>query len=114
MPICRPIPMIRLASGRPDDLDTDNSRRFKPAIPDPALDARFRSPDLRQDAGLPVLSSLLEHPSMNIVSHPQIVSASPRPDIKTRAEALMDAGGKITLRLELIGTPARWNVCAKR
>ncbi|NEH46641.1 methylase [Rhizobium leguminosarum] len=37
---------------------------------------------------------------MNIISHSQIVSTSPRPDIKTRAEALMDAGGKITLRLE--------------
>ncbi|MBX5087271.1 methylase [Rhizobium lentis] len=37
---------------------------------------------------------------MNIVSHPQIVSTSPRPDIKTRAEALMDAGGQITPFLE--------------
>ncbi|TAU38941.1 methylase (plasmid) [Rhizobium leguminosarum] len=37
---------------------------------------------------------------MDIISHSQIVSTSPRPDIKTRAEALMDAGGKITLRLE--------------
>ncbi|MBY3516487.1 methylase [Rhizobium laguerreae] len=37
---------------------------------------------------------------MNIISHPQIVSTSPRPDIKTRAEALMDAGGQITQRLE--------------
>ncbi|QKK27874.1 strawberry notch-like NTP hydrolase domain-containing protein [Rhizobium hidalgonense] len=33
---------------------------------------------------------------MNIISHPQIVSTSPRPDIKTRTEALMDAGGQIT------------------
>lgn len=37
---------------------------------------------------------------MKIIPHPQIVSTSPRPDIKTRAEVLMDAGGKITLRLE--------------
>ncbi|MBY5848046.1 methylase [Rhizobium leguminosarum] len=37
---------------------------------------------------------------MNIISHSQIVSTSPRPDIRTRAEALMDAGGKITPLLE--------------
>ncbi|API55186.1 MULTISPECIES: strawberry notch-like NTP hydrolase domain-containing protein [Rhizobium] len=37
---------------------------------------------------------------MNIISHPQTVSTSPRPDIKTRAEALIDAGGKITPLLE--------------
>ncbi|MGO7185844.1 strawberry notch-like NTP hydrolase domain-containing protein [Rhizobium brockwellii] len=37
---------------------------------------------------------------MNIISQPQIVSTSPRPDIKTRAEALMDAGAQITLLLE--------------
>ncbi|NEI95969.1 methylase [Rhizobium leguminosarum] len=37
---------------------------------------------------------------MNIISHSQIVSTSPRPDIKTRTEALMDAGGQITAFLE--------------
>lgn len=37
---------------------------------------------------------------MNIISQPQIVSTSPRPDVKTRAETLMDAGGQITPLLE--------------
>ncbi|NEI66252.1 strawberry notch family protein [Rhizobium leguminosarum] len=37
---------------------------------------------------------------MNIISHCQIVSTSPRPDIKTRTEALIDAGGRITPLLE--------------
>ncbi|MEZ2129768.1 MULTISPECIES: strawberry notch-like NTP hydrolase domain-containing protein [unclassified Sinorhizobium] len=37
---------------------------------------------------------------MNIISHPQTGSTSPRPDIRTRAEALMDAAGQITSLLE--------------
>lgn len=37
---------------------------------------------------------------MNIISHPQIISTSPRPDVKTRAETLMDAGGQILSLLE--------------
>ncbi|NEJ10965.1 methylase, partial [Rhizobium leguminosarum] len=37
---------------------------------------------------------------MNIISHPQIVSTSPRPDIKTGAKALIDAAGRIASLLE--------------
>ncbi|MCP2138643.1 putative RNA methylase [Rhizobium sp. SLBN-94] len=37
---------------------------------------------------------------MNIFSHPQTVSTSPRPKFKSRAEALIDAAGRITSLLE--------------
>ncbi|MBY5637877.1 methylase [Rhizobium leguminosarum] len=37
---------------------------------------------------------------MNIISHPQIVSSSPRLETKTGADALMNAGGRITPLLE--------------
>jgi predicted RNA methylase len=33
---------------------------------------------------------------MNIISHPQTVSISPRPDVKSRTEALMDVAAQIT------------------
>lgn len=37
---------------------------------------------------------------MNIISHRQNVSTSPRPDIKTRPEAFRNAAGQVTSRLE--------------
>ena len=50
--------------------------------------------------GSAVLSSLLEHPSMNIISHSQTVSTSPRLETKTGAEALLKAAEQIASRLE--------------
>lgn len=50
--------------------------------------------------GSAVLSSLLEHPSMNIISHPQTVSASPRLETKTRTEAVLKAAEQVTSLLE--------------
>lgn len=47
-----------------------------------------------------VLLSLSEYFSMNIISHPQNVSISPRPDVKSGAGAHMDVAAQITSLLE--------------
>ncbi|MGO7565814.1 hypothetical protein ACC754_44145, partial [Rhizobium johnstonii] len=57
---------------------TGGLSRRSPILP---WQPNFVPPPFGMTLGSPVLSSLLEHPSMNIISHPQIVSRRKRREL---------------------------------